>query len=655
MPGTQHQIAVIDLTKSYGEEPNVIRALNHVNMQVHRGEFIVLLGPSGSGKSTLLHCLGGLDRADTGSIIVQGHDLSTLSNEQLSEYRRRHLGIILQDSVLLPHLTVLENTELPMAWNGFTDESRTKAVHILREVGMSEFLNRYPWQLSGGQRQRVALARALTAQPEILLADEPTGNLDRAARLEMMSLLRKLNRDRRITVLLVTHNEELVEPTDSVYRMIDGILKVETPTSALRATPSFVVESTTKIDDNTRLHWRWTATMGIRNALRAKRRTLLTVIGTAIGFGALVLTFGLATGVQNMTQRVVSRDVGSTSLTVTAKQPNSGLFGSGPAPLTIRDLKQIRALAGHGIVFGDAAVTARPVLDAIRNRAESLVSLPLSGHLPRGDRWVAVDATQPGIALPVSLLDASVAPSQIIGQAIKLKLHLPGLAVTPTDTVRVRGIYVDSASTHVNPIFMTQALMTQVLAKAHYPFVSSALIETQSATIANRIDNRLNAAGYSVVSSQDILAGIHAVFVGIEAIAGAFGAVSLIVAAVMIALVMVWSTLERTREIGILKVIGARPRDVQQMVLFEAAVLGATASCAGLLLGSGAGLMVAGLLGKVIHNDGAFTHGGTLFAWPWWLPVGTFFFGITISVIAAWAPAHKASVLGIVKSLRQLE
>jgi putative ABC transport system ATP-binding protein len=201
-----------ELSRHYQMGPTVIRAVDGVNLEVAKGEFAALLGPSGSGKSTLLHLLAGMDRATGGSLSVEGQELSAFSPEELARYRRHTVGMVFQAFNLIPSLNVFANVELPMRLAEVErEERRTRVREALEGVGLGERTAHRPSELSGGEQQRVALARALVNRPALLLADEPTGNLDSRTGEEIMRLIEECNQTLRMTVLLVTHERPLAE------------------------------------------------------------------------------------------------------------------------------------------------------------------------------------------------------------------------------------------------------------------------------------------------------------------------------------------------------------------------------------------------------------------------------------------------------------
>lgn len=209
------------LKKYYGNDSNLVRALDGVDLNVELGEFVAIVGTSGSGKSTLLHMLGGLDNATSGSVEVDGKELSKMNDDQLTIFRRRNIGFIFQNYNLVPILNVYENIVLPIELDGEKPD-KVFIQKIVKMLGLKEKLNNLPNNLSGGQQQRVAIARALATKPAIILADEPTGNLDSKTSQEVLGLFKMTSQQFHQTIVMITHNNEIAQLADRIVRIEDG-------------------------------------------------------------------------------------------------------------------------------------------------------------------------------------------------------------------------------------------------------------------------------------------------------------------------------------------------------------------------------------------------------------------------------------------------
>lgn len=210
-----------NLSKTYGSGENLVRAIDDVNLKIEKGEFIAIVGPSGSGKSTLLHLLGGVDNPSSGKIFIDGNDISKYTSKELALFRRRKVGLIYQFYNLIPNLTVRHNIELPLKLDKrkINDEA---LLDIVRKLGIEDKLDSFPSELSGGQQQRVAIARSLIYSPSLVLADEPTGNLDRENSREIIEILKYFNRTLKQTIIVITHDESIALEAERVITIVDG-------------------------------------------------------------------------------------------------------------------------------------------------------------------------------------------------------------------------------------------------------------------------------------------------------------------------------------------------------------------------------------------------------------------------------------------------
>lgn len=214
-------VRVENLSKTYGNGENLVKAIDDVNLKIEKGEFIAIVGPSGSGKSTLLHLLGGVDNPSSGKIFIDGNDISKYTSKELALFRRRKVGLIYQFYNLIPNLTVRHNIELPLKLDK-RKINEEAILDIVRKLGIEDKLDSFPSELSGGQQQRVAIARSLIYSPSLVLADEPTGNLDRENSREIIEILKYFNRTLKQTIIVITHDESIALEAERVITIVDG-------------------------------------------------------------------------------------------------------------------------------------------------------------------------------------------------------------------------------------------------------------------------------------------------------------------------------------------------------------------------------------------------------------------------------------------------
>ncbi len=218
-------VSAANLKKYYGTEPNLIKALDGVSLEIEKGEFSAIVGSSGSGKTTLLNMLGALDRPDSGTVTIDGSELTAMSEEERTVFRRRKIGFVFQNYNLVPILSVYENIVLPLELDGQPPQADWIS-QVIDALGLTEKADAMPNTLSGGQQQRVAIARALAARPSLLLADEPTGNLDSKTGQDVMRLMLETSRQYHQTILLITHNDQIARMADRVFHLEDGRIRL---------------------------------------------------------------------------------------------------------------------------------------------------------------------------------------------------------------------------------------------------------------------------------------------------------------------------------------------------------------------------------------------------------------------------------------------
>ncbi|QIK69100.1 ATP-binding cassette domain-containing protein [Erysipelothrix sp. HDW6C] len=312
-------LRLVDIHKNYGS----VEALKGVNLSFRKNEFVSILGPSGCGKTTLLNIVGGLDRYTSGDLIISGKSTKTYKDKQWDAYRNRSIGFVFQSYNLIPHLTVQQNVELSMTLSGINSSSaQTRAKEALEKVGLHDQLNKKPNQLSGGQMQRVAIARALVNDPEIILADEPTGALDSKTSVVIMELLKEIAKEK--LVIMVTHNGDLAhEYSNRIIELLDG----EVISDSNKAEPDNVEQATEK-QKLTAMPYRTALSLSGRNLWAKKGRTILTSIAGSIGIIGIALVLALSTGLSGTINQMQQETLASSPITI---EPTAVNFSQPPS------------------------------------------------------------------------------------------------------------------------------------------------------------------------------------------------------------------------------------------------------------------------------------------------------------------------------------
>ena len=289
------------ITKEYVSGDTKVQALKGIDIEFRESEFVSILGPSGCGKTTLLNIIGGLDHYTTGDLIINGKSTKQFKDRDWDAYRNHSVGFVFQNYNLIPHQTVLSNVELALTLSGVSKtERRKRAIKALEDVGLGDQLNKKPNQMSGGQMQRVAIARALVNDPDIILADEPTGALDTKTSVQIMEILKNISKDKLI--IMVTHNPELAEKYSSrIIRVLDGVVTQDSIPYKEEETKK---EESKKKVKKPSMSFLTALSLSLNNLMTKKGRTILTAFAGSIGIIGISLILSLSTGVQNYISKV---------------------------------------------------------------------------------------------------------------------------------------------------------------------------------------------------------------------------------------------------------------------------------------------------------------------------------------------------------------
>jgi macrolide transport system ATP-binding/permease protein len=682
-------IALHGVTKTYRLGDVEVRALRGVDLTVHGGEFVAIMGASGSGKSTLMNLLGCLDRPTTGRYLLESVDVAALDEPALALIRSRRIGFVFQNFNLLARASALENVALPMFYAGSPADGPARAREALGLLGLADRERSLPTQLSGGQQQRVAIARALINDPAILLADEPTGNLDSQTANEIMTTIQALNRERGVTVVLVTHEPDMASFAGRVVTMRDGLIVSDERQTAsipaavqMRPAPPAAVEPPAA-----GRAWSF-ARMAIVAAGRAlarnKLRSALTMLGVFIGVAALVAMVAVGQGANAAVEEQIA-SLGTNLLVVMpGATTSSGVragFGSA-STLTVSDAESIQkdAPAVAAVAYIDRQVAqvsygnqnwstsvqgVTPSYLAIRNWAV-VAGRPMSDDDERdanrvcllgqtvlknlfGTHQDPVDATILVKGVPMEVIGVLKAKGQSgFGQDQDDAILIP----FTTAELKVLGVAAPTTvQASTNAIFTPQTnplgLQPKLTGFVHTVFVqarSQDLVQTAlhqvTETLARR--HRIQPGqtnDFSVNNLSDITSAAEDSSRTMALLLAAIASISLVVGGIGIMNILLVSVTERTREIGIRMAIGARRVHVLLQFLVEAVLLSA--------IGGGAGIATGTAVSRVIS---------AVAGWPTLLSpaamVGAFVFSAAVGVFFGFYPARRASLLNPIEALR---
>ena len=680
----QNTIEITDLKRHFERGEADVWALRGIDLSIAPGEFVALVGPSGSGKSTLLNLLGGLDRPSSGELWVAGLPLHSADGKERTAHRRHRVGFIFQSFNLLPRLTAVENVAIPLTLAGVSQSERqARAKEMLEKVGLGHRLDHYPSELSGGEQQRTAVARALIHKPSLILADEPTGNLDSHTGEEVMTLLKALNREQGITLIVVTHDAEVAAYADRIVHLRDGQVEKITVNSEQGAVGSeqLTVNSEQSSENNTQYALRNTKLpfsdilrTALRNLRRRPVRNILTAGGVLIGIITLVAMVSIGVGVQKEVQRNFET-VGLENIFVNAIYEGQEEEGFDPfaepapkqaiTPAIVAQLKQI------------PQVTAVSPELRLPNGIEITLeqgsqSLPVFASTDMGDRRfggfggnnepvagkIFTEGETAGIVLVTGLADRLLAQGQdyedLVGQSANLVIKLPrGEEETfPTTIVGIRDSFgsrtIDLGLAEAEAIKAWWFNEPDIIEKEGYDMVVVRAENLGSVTAVSEAIQELNLDAQSL---EAILDTANQVLALLQTLLGSVGALALLVAALGVANTMMMAIYERTREIGVLKALGASPGEIRALFTTEAALIGFIGGVFGVIFGTILGRLVDWVAHRYLINEGV-TGVSQLSVVPPWLAIGALIFAMLIGLLAGLYPAARAARLDPVQALR---
>jgi macrolide transport system ATP-binding/permease protein len=594
-------IRLENVSKTYLMGETSVTALRDVSLHIKRGEFVSLIGASGSGKSTLLHMLGLLDRSDTGTLTINGSDTSKLTDEEVSQLRSESIGFVFQQFHLLKRMTALANVQLPLIYAKGTRASADPE-SLLKRVGLGERGHHKPNELSGGQQQRVAIARALVRRPSIVLADEPTGNLDSQSGAEIMNILRELHAE-GLTIVLVTHEPSIAAKADRTIRMHDGQI-VEDVRKPVQLQPQTLpIASIPEVALPARGPWNLVM-LNFKQAARGlwgnKLRTCLSALGIIIGVAAVIVMLALGDAAKSAVKQEIS-GLGSNRLVIIANPQKTGGVKQKPGAVSRLTLDETLHIDGRiptvaavsgGVVGGVQAVYGH-------NNVSTTIKGVMPGYqtifdsVPAYGRFFTMDECLDRSRVAVigtTVVTGLFGTDNPVGQTIEIN-HIPFtvIGVLPTKGSSAAD---DSDDVILIPL---QTAMKRVLGKKYVDWIDTSA--TSSDEVSDTADKILDLTrewphipgvledSYRVINLVAIAQALSAVTATLSLMLASVAAISLVVGGIGIMNIMLVSVTERTREIGLRKALGARGRDIQAQFLIEAVTLCLSGGFLGIALG----------------------------------------------------------------------
>ncbi len=680
----ERAIQLVNLCRQYQLGGTKVDALKNINLEIYQGEFVALVGPSGSGKSTLLHLLGGLDHPTQGQIIMYGTALQDATEETLTAHRRYQVGFIFQTFNLLPTLTAMENVALPLMLCGTNLQKRTnRARELLSRVGLGHRLEHKPTELSGGEQQRAAIARALVNNPQLILADEPTGNLDSTTGSEVMKLLRELNSESGVTLVIVTHDPEVAAYADRVIYLRDGeVADVQIIKHSSNQSENLIAQESNENIRDTQLSADKKGGLTLKDLLRTALvnlrrrpvRNILTSAGVVIGIVTLVAMVSFGVGVQEEVNRNF-QTLGLENVYISPTYPEQDQFDpfglSEPEqPITPDHVTEFRQMS--------EVQSVTPVLNLPSNMETSLsfedqaIPIRLEGGMGRGmggpnflfapEMLAGADLGEGdtrGMVITNRIADRLIENSNLtyddlIDKSIILSVRLPrgetrDFATEIIGVEKSRGY--NSADLGIRERAEVKAWWygrPDTLNTDGYDMLIVRAVDEKEvpAILESAQDKQLE--GQSLGAFLEIANRVLAIM---QVLLGSVGGLALLVATLGVANTMMMAIYERTREIGVLKALGARNKEVRRMFTADAILLGLIGGVVGLILGTLLGRLVDWVGHLYLANEGV-TGIGQMSIVPVWLAIGALVFAAFIGVLGGFYPAARASRMDPVKALK---
>lgn len=671
------------------ENKSKFTALQDINVSFDKGELVSIIGESGSGKSTLMNLIGGLDSDYTGLIEIDGKDLKSFSSKNLDDYRKKKIGFVFQSFNLIPHLSVIDNVTIALTLSNEKESVKVaKATKILERLGLQEHLKKKPSQLSGGQKQRVAIARALINDPDIILADEPTGALDSATTLQILEILKEIADEGKL-VIMVTHSEKVASISSRIVEISDGKIASDQKQKGYKKGKKFSEEEQKENIEKKEKHLSWLSAfkLSLHSMWASKTKNFLMAFGVSISLIAMITMLAFGSGltgyINSLAKSYSSTDVVTISKRTQMEEGSQGVASMfAPNQFTDEEISSViddvnnylqsqnndfRADINQNVDYGFSIMTgfsqsAQVTLDGEEPITQDIFYLyttppyydenqMLAGTIPTSN----VDENNVG---EVMFSDAIVkalgfeSREDAIDSVVTLKVSISGMPEI-TRQVKITGIVDVSVFENMLVMYVDFDYLANIVAEetleengqATTLMPTSLYITTDSEDTTNLINSYLQTRDDLTGSVEDQLANMFSQMMSTFSIALAvIAGISLLVSLIMILVVMYMSVSERTKEIGVLKSIGARGKDIKKIFTAESIFIGLLSGICGTIFS----LVFGGILAIIFTS----TIGFAPISYEWYYFIGALVISVLISTLAGLYPASKAAKLDPVESLR---
>jgi len=648
------------------------KALTDINLSFDAGELVSIIGESGSGKSTLMNLIGGLDSDFTGDIIVSGTNIQGLKDKDLDKYRKNKVGFVFQSFNLIPHLSILDNVTIALTLSGVKESEKVaKATEILKKVGLETQLKKKPNQLSGGQKQRVAIARALINDPDIILADEPTGALDSDTTLQILDLLKQIADDGKL-VIMVTHSEKVASISSRVIEISDGKM-IRDERNEKYVKNESLNQSKTRVKKEKQNLSFWSAIrLAFHNMWANKTKNILMSIGVGISIASLILMLSFASGLTGYISSLAAEYTSPTVVSVSKKsESRTDMSAIAGVPFTEEDIDTLinevnenplkdssYKITRNEISYGYMAMTGFTASakvsynpeggEAISNNIFAMYTTPATytkSNLTQGELCGENEAM-----FSAALIEKY--GEDIVGKTVTVTFNYSRTVVITRD-LKVTGIvdvsmFSSMLVMYIDYDYLDSVVVAETTAAGETPthiHPTTVYIKTDGQNTTNKINEYIKSTDKYSGSIEERLANM---FTGMLQTFGLaltiIAAISLVVAAIMILVVLYISVTQRTKEIGVLKSIGARKNDIKLIFTSESFLIGILSGLIGCLLSLLLILTIKIILTSVLGFAPITLH--------WYYLLISMGVAIFISMLSGLYPSAKAAKLDPVESLR---